>query len=1182
MLPVVGVGASAGGLAATSALLQRLGASPGMAVVLVHHRDPGHDDDLVELLSRTAPLSVEAVVDGTLLEPNRIYVAPFDARVTLRGGRLHLTALLEARAHDFPIDWFLESLAADRSIRPMGVVLSGTGLDGAAGIRAIKARGGATFAQDASAEHTAMPDSAVATGCVDFVLSPEAIARELARNAASLPPLATAGHHDPEFRRILAALRRASQTDFAHYRPTTLHRRVQRRLAANGLASWSDYAALVEQNAEEAAALCDDFLIHVTSFFRDPEVFLALRTSVFPVLLDNRTGDTGLRVWIPGCSSGEEVYSLAISLLELLTEMDASDTPVKLFGTDVSGASIEKARAGKYPASIARDVSPERLQRFFSTEDDGQYQIRKEVRELCVFATQDTTRDPPFAGVDLITCRNMMTYLEPSLQDRILPLFHYALKDLGFLVLGTAESVRSFPGFVAVDAKNRIYARTTALPRQALDMSQVARAETPDQPLVRPRQSVAQDVHREVDRLVLAEFGPPGLVVNDELAIVEFRGRTGPFLEPVAGTASFHLLRLVREELRQPLRDLIDEARATQTTARSTGLVIGPVPRALELEVIPFRVGSTAQRFFVVLFCAPAPLDAETAPAAFVHAGVGQRALDHQMAQELESTRDYLQSVIEKLEAANEELIAAGEETVSSNEELRSTNEEVLSAKESLQESNQELSILNAELRARNEEATRLNDDLSNVLRSVAIPIMILDREGCIRRFTPPASKLFRVSSADIGRPLAALDTVALLPELPRMVSDVLTHLKTSVRRVRDHEGRWYQLTVLPYVTVDNRIDGTTLVAIDIEGLRRGDLMLEASRKYAESIVDTIRECLVVLSPDGRILSGNRAFLRMVGATPHEIEGRYLYDLGDGDWNIPELRKCLGDLGQGDKLEGFRVDRKVAGKEVQTFLLNACWIDQMPSILLAMDDVTDKEDATQKLRDYRDKLRKMAFDATLTEERERRRIAVDVHDHVGQALALAQIKLTSLRDMVPSGSRPAFAEAVGLLEMSIDDLRTLIFDLSPPVLYDLGLRAALSWLLEDFEKRHGVHIELDDDGADKPLDNAATVLIYRAVREFLANILKHAGVATATVTLRRVNGEIVVEVGDKGSGFDAKVLGAPSSTGGFGLFSVREQIDRLGGNVQVTSAPGEGTHVSVRVPLKLEHAPAGSSKEPAA
>ena len=1156
--PIVGVGASAGGLAATSELLRHLGPDPRVALVIVHHLDRSHDSSLVDLLSRVTPLPVQIARDGGLVEANNVYVVPPNAGLEITAGRLKLTPRLEPGGLHLPVDHFFESLAADRTVDGIGVVLTGTGADGSMGIKTIKAGGGITFAQDASAEYGGMPQNAIATGCVDHVLPAGAIARELVRLGGRASLLGGNEEDAAELPRILSALTRSSGIDFANYKQSTLQRRVQRRVVINRLPSWREYADLLERSPDEARALCDEVLIHVTSFFRDGEMFESLKTAVFPRLLAGRPRDACIRIWVPGCSTGEEVYSIAIALREYLADADAAEVPIKLFGTDVSPAAIDRARAGRYPASIKDNVAEGRLARFF-VASDGAYQVRRDLRDLCVFAKQDATRDPPFAGMDLISCRNLMIYLGSPLQDRVLPIFHYALKELGFLVLGTSETIRSFPGFAALDLKNRIYTRTAAVPRLLFAFNDPPLTQLAPHDVLPAKPSGGLDVQREADRLVLAEYAPPGVVITDDLAIVQFRGRTGGFLEPTPGVASFDLLRMVREDLRLVLRQTIDDARGRQTRARRTAVAIGPRTGGVEIEVIPLRVGSSPQRFYVVLFRevnGPGGADAAVAAAS---AAVGENTDEHPLAQELAATRQYLESVIEQLEVSNQELRAANEEIVSSNEELRSTNEELQMAKEELQASNEELGTVNDEMTVRNLETTRLNDDLTNLLTSVEIPIVILGRDSCIRRFTPAAGKLFRLADGDIGRPIGETRPIIAAPELQGMINVVLQRLLPVDSSVQDDDGRWHQVTVRPYLTLDNRIDGTVVMAFDIDAAKKGTQLLGAARQYAESIVDTMRECLVVLDCQLRVRSANRAFRRMFALGDKDIVGQSLQQVGGGDWNVPALKRQLETLGTTDKIEGYRLEWASPSGARRAFLLNARHIEHTMSILLALEDVTEKERAelavrraelgfremlsaaaeaivmtdaagrivfanassagmfgyapnellglsvetlvperlrvahvqhrarfaeapsprpmgidrelrgrrkdgsefpveitlspmpsedgplvvgfiadvtrrreADRRRAYQEKLQQMTSMVAVAEERERRRIAVDLHDHIGQALALAQIKLTGLRGQVTGAVGGALDHAIELLARSIDDTRTLIFDLSPP------------------------------------------------------------------------------------------------------------------------------------------------------
>jgi two-component system CheB/CheR fusion protein len=1301
LFPVVGVGASAGGLAASGELLRELGSAPGVAVVIVHHLDPSHESSLVEIFSRLTPLQVVAATEGVRVEPDHVYVMPPNAGLLIHAGLLNLVPRIEQAGLHLPINRFFESLAQDQDGLAVGVVLSGTGFDGTEGIKAIKRGGGLTLAQDVTAQYPSMPESATATGCVDCVLPPAGIAREIARLAAHAPTLRAkpvSDDKDRDYQQVLRAMRNASGVDFGSYKHSTIRRRLERRLFFHGLTDLPAYLELLKREPAEVEALCEEALIHVTGFFRDPEAFDALRQYVFPKLCEGRARDAGIRIWVPGCSTGEEVYSIAICLLEFLEERQLSFS-IKIFGTDLSAAIIEKARSGRYPASIEAEVSVPRLERFFSRDECG-YVIRRDVRELCVFAKHDVARDAPFSTMDLVSCRNLMIYLGPGLQDRVLALVHYALNEPGYLLLGSAESVRSFTGFTTVDSKNKLFARSAAGPRLSFDFTKPRRQVEPtteapgatDSGLA-SRPGGQAEVFREADRLVLAEFAPPGVVVTDELVVIQFRGRTAPFLEHAPGAASLDLLRTVREELRLPLRRTIDKARATNSPARESGISLfgEERPRTVMLDVTPFVVHSA--RLFLVLFAEGSVRQGEAGPVQRTSSQDAERVSEATLQQELASTRQYLESVIEQLEAANEELKAANEEIVSSNEELRSGNEELESAKEELQATNEELRTLNDEMQDRSTEATRLSDDLTNVLSSVEIPIVILGRDGRIRRFTPAASRVFGLAPADLGRSLSEVRQISTIADvLSPIVEEVLAQLRPIDSTIQDRNGQWHQLWVRPYKTLDGRIDGTVIAARDIDAEKRSAEGLVAARKYAEDVVEAIREGIVVLDTEMRVISANQAFLRAFRVGAERISGRRLSELGRSELADAALSRRLDELRNDGSVENVQVELPEAGSGKRSFLLNARRMDG-ERYLLVLQDVTELESARsamqraelsdimigaaegilmadagarilfanpaagvifgyenaeliglsidelvpEELRDvhaerraaywaaptprpmrpgsglfgrrkdgtrvaievtlntvaregsqmivafvrdvtqqrkvendvraYQERLQHMSFDAVVTEERERRRIAMDLHDRLGQALALAQIKLTSVRGELAGEVRSSVDGAVELLEQSITDARGLIFELSPPVLYDLGLKAALGWLAEDLEKRHGIKIEVCDDGTDKPLDDAAKAVIFRAVRELLMNVLKHAQSAEAKVSLRLVEGQFHIDVEDRGVGFELGARADVPARQGFGLLSVREQIARLGGNMVVDSSPGRGTLMGVRIPL---------------
>ncbi|MCE9612026.1 MAG: PAS domain-containing protein [Chthoniobacter sp.] len=943
--PIVGIGASAGGLEAFTQLLAALPAHTGLALVLVQHLDPAHASRLTELLARATRRPVHEICEGMSVEPDHVYVIPPNSDLSILHGRLSLTPRTKARGLHLPVDTFFRALAADQQRHAIGVILSGTASDGTEGLRAIKAAGGLTFAQEEkSAQHDGMPRSAIAAGVVDRVLPPEGIARELARvgrhpyvvqSAAAEDPLPDSGD---DMRKIFILLRAASGVDFSFYKPTTLKRRIARRMTLQKVDSLAHYVRFLRQTPGEVAALFDDMLINVTSFFREPDTFTALQKDVFPRLLADRSPETPLRVWVPGCSTGEEAYSLAIALLEFLGE-SSTPVPVQIFASDVSEPAIEKARAGLYPPDIAADVSPARLRRFF-TPHSGGYQIRKAVRDLCVFARQDVVKDPPFSRLDLVSCRNLLIYFGPVLQKRVIPTFHYALRPGGFLLLGNSETTGDFADlFALADHHHKIYARKPATRRLPLELPFTHQPEQiADASHALPvAHATGFDFQKEADRIVLGRYTPAGVIVNKRLDVLQFRGRTGPYLEPSPGAASLNLLKMAREGLLVELRAALTEARRRHAPAVRRGVQVKAEDgfREVSVEVIPLpATPDDPADCYLVLF-------AESPPAATKPQqppGKTARARDkvvEQLQQELLATKEYLQSVLGEHERGHEELQSANEEILSSNEELQSTNEEMETAKEELQSTNEELTTVNDELQTRNAELSQANGDLVNLLNSVQVPIVILGGDLRIRRFTPLAERVLNLIPGDVGRPLSDLRPSLRGPDLEKLIVGVMDSLVPQEVEVQDRAGRAQLLRIRPYQTLENKIDGVILTLVDIRGT--------VAQELASAIVDTVRQPLLVLDGELRVQVANAAFYTLFRVRPEDTEQRLIYMLGRTQWDIPQLRRLLEEiLPQGAPVEGFVVDAEFPGVGWKKLVLNACRLvggsTDEPRILLAIEE----------------------------------------------------------------------------------------------------------------------------------------------------------------------------------------------------------------------------------------------------
>ena len=837
LFPIVGIGASAGGLEAVTQLLRHLPKNTGMTFVLVQHLNPTHESALSLLLSRATGMAVTEAKHNVLLEPNHLYIIPPNKGIGLEGRKLKLTPRRDGQQIHSPIDYFLRSLAAAEGSSAIGVILSGNGSDGTLGLQAIKAAGGITFAQDeTTAKYSAMPGSAIAGRCVDFVQSPQKIARELVRISGH--PYVASGPRKSEeqpvptekkaFEDILATLRQRVGVDFTHYKHATLQRRIQRRMVLHKFDKEKEYAAYLRSHAAETRELFNDILIHVTAFFRDPAVFVVLR-KVFPRLLRKKVSEEPLRIWVPGCSTGEEVYSIAMTLMEALNDKP-SQLLVQIFGTDINDTALEKARAGFYPGCIHENVSPDRLRRFF-IKSDGGYRVNKNIREMCIFARQNVVMDPPFSNLDLISCRNVLIYLGQPLQRKIMPIFHYALKPAGLLVLGASETIGTYADlFQLVDSKSKIYSKKVTHSRPTVTFGQyqpaLPRPQEPDVPADVPPDIA--DVQKLADRILLTHYSPAGVVINRQMDVLQFRGRTAPYLEHAHGEASLNLLRMAREGLMMDLRATISKAIKQNTRVRQEGARVKQNGHFLDvaIEVVPFQVPLSRERYYLVM------LDGAAPPAGPDSVEKGRKkdrkrrsaeaAEIDRLREELATTRESLQAIIEEQEATNEELRSANEEIMSSNEELQSTNEELETAKEELQSTNEELTTLNEELESRNSEMDGVNNDLHNVLSSVNIPMLILGPDLRIRRFTIMAEKMFNLIPTDVGRPVTDIVSKIELKNLPELVIEVIDSLTTRDVETRDKDGRWWSVRIRPYKTTDNRIDGAVIALVDIDAVKAG------------------------------------------------------------------------------------------------------------------------------------------------------------------------------------------------------------------------------------------------------------------------------------------------------------------------------------------------------------------------
>ncbi len=881
--PVVGIGASAGGLAAFEDFFSAIPTTvdPGMAFVLVQHLAPDHKSILAELIQRCTHLPVFEVTDGIRVDQNCVYVIPPGYDMAYLNGTLHLLQPAAPHGHRLPINFFFRSLAQDQHERAIGIVLSGTGSDGSEGIRAIKAAGGMVMAQStARAEFDGMPASAIATGLVDYTLSPAEMPARLmahAGHSASLSPRTGTppqGRGDAALGKVFVLLRAHTGHDFSEYKPSTVYRRIDRRMATHQIEGMDNYVRYLQQTPTEVEALFRDMLIGVTSFFRDPEAFLTLEQHIIPGLFENRTAGHPIRVWCPGCASGEEAYSIAILLQECM-QARQENAKVQVFATDIDGRAVARARSGVYPLSIAENVSAERLARFFSLEADGNsYLARKLIRDMVIFSEQDVIKDPPFSRIDLLSCRNLLIYMNTALQSKLFTLFHYALNPGGTLFLGTSETPGELPNlFTARDHKAKLYQHSgdTAgyldpgrlLPPLALPAPTRLEGRVPA-PVKLPLRDFTEQA-------MLNLLAPVGVLVNRRGDILYQYGRSGAFLEPAPGVAGINnILKMAREGLQPGLGMALHTAIGSGKLARCPNLqvsiaghvtpvtlIVSPLPTAPETL-------SGTPLFLVILEETAAPLAwAEDIPA-------GPRATAHIKAlkQELRDKEEFLNMANEELESTIQELKSANEELQSVNEELQATNEELETSKEELLSLNEELATINGELQTKVVDLSRANNDMNNLLAGTGIATVFVDHELRILRFTPAATRIINLVDSDVGRPVGHI--VANLVGYDRLQADARTVLDTLLPLevdVQTTEAQWYTLRILPYRTLDNVVEGVVITFVDITEIVRTRVALREANELLRLavVVRDAFDAITVQDLEGRTLAWNPGAVRMYG-----------------------------------------------------------------------------------------------------------------------------------------------------------------------------------------------------------------------------------------------------------------------------------------------------------------------------
>jgi two-component system, chemotaxis family, CheB/CheR fusion protein len=1196
---LVGLGASAGGIDALRGFFSNVREKSGAAYVVILHLSPDHDSKLAEVIQTTASIRVTQVTQPVRIEADHVYVVPPNRRLDIVDGTLRLSEMTQREHRRSPVDVFFRALADTYGSRSVGIVLSGTGPNGSAGLKRVKEYGGLTIAQDpAEATFADMPNNAIATGHVDLILRLADMPARIEDYHTRLQQLDSAptAAIDPEgepdaLRDVLSLLRVRTGHDFASYKPGTLIRRLQRRLHVVGLSTLGEYARMMREQPQEAVMLMKDLLISVTHFFRDPETFAVLEQRVIPRLFESKGVEDQVRIWVPGCATGEEAYSIGMLLSEYSNGV-LEPPNVQVFATDLDEDAIALAREGYYTGADVVDVPEKRLERFFHHEGNG-YRVRRELRELMLFAHHNVTKDPPFSHLDLISCRNLLIYLNRAAQERVLETFHFALRPSGLLMLGPSESP---------DGSGDLFAPFDRTAHMYETRSVTSRLVLPEAPKLRPTQPTRTTDARPIERFapidahhrLLEEYAPPSLIVTEDNTTVHISPRAAKYLQVSAGEPSRDVLKLVRPELRVELRTALFQAGKDRTSVEveNMGLVVDGVERRLDIIVRPvLRDDDPARGFFLILF---ADHDDRAAPNRSVRAlDTTPEPIAQQLEEELARVKAQLRTTIEQYEAQVEEAQASAEEHQAMNEELRSSAEELETSKEEIQSVNEELTTVNQELKIKIEELRLNNDDFQNLINSTDIATVFLDRSLHLKLTTPRAQDIFNLLRSDVGRPLSDITTRLTYSSLDADLRLVLDQLQPIDREVMTTDQRWFLMRIRPYRTTDDRIDGVVLMFQDITAQRQAEREVALSEERLRLLINSVTDyAIFTMTPEGRIQSWNTGAQRMFGYASDDVVGRpfdILFTPEDRDAGIPaaELERAQRDGRAMDERNHMRSDGTLFYASGVTARLG-----EAPALGFAKiaRDLTSQQRVAEALRqahadlDHRVAERTKELENAIAsqmasqvhvvnllrkvvtaQEDERGRIARNLHDQLGQRLTALRLSLERAQERLAkkNDGDEEINRALSLTHLIDSDIGFLSWELRPAVLDHLGLAAALPRYTREWSEHYGVEVAYKGDSFQAGrLAHEAEVALYRIAQEALTNVAKHAHASRVDVMLESRDHSVVLVVEDDGVGFDP----ADSSIAdrGVGLLGMRERASLIGGDFQVESKPGDGTSIFVR------------------
>ena len=1193
-LLVVGIGASAGGIAALRQFFGQVEPASGVAYIVILHLSPDHDSRLSEVLQAATALPVSQVRERVMLAADHVYVIAPNVSLSIADGYLVPEPIASAADRRAPVDRFFRALAEAYGPNAVSVVLSGTGPNGSNGLKRVKERGGLAIAQEPrEAEYGDMPTNSIATGLIDFVLPVKQIPakileyhRRLRDVTRATPEIEPAAGDAEAFREIVNCVRVRTSHDFSNYKVSTILRRIQRRISVLGLGSLPDYAAFLRTRPEEPALLMKELLISVTNFFRDHEAFHVLQRRVIPQLFQGKRQLDQVRVWVTGCATGEEAYSIAMLLSEYAEQITAPPR-IQVFASDLDTRAIAVARDGFYTDAEVADVSLERLQRYFFREAGG-YRVRRELRELLLFALHNAIKDPPFSHIDLLTCRNLLIYLNRSIQERLVETFHFALRPGGYLFLGTSESPDgSGELFFPVDKDAHIYESRLVTSRLTLPFAEPEAVHTtvqhqPPAPVV-PERLFPIDLHHRL----LEEYGPPSLIVTDDHVLVHVSQKGGQYLQVGRGEPSRDVLQLIHRDLRLDLRTALYQAaqQRAQVQVRGVRLQLHDTDKTLNILVRPvLREGDVARGFFLILFEDDTTVSHDTAGTLQLQSPSGHQSAD--LEEELVRLKSQLSVTIEQYETQAEEGKAANEELQAANEELRSSTEELETSKEELQSVNEELTTVNQELKIKVEELRLTNNDFQNFINATSVPTIFLDRSLRVKLSTSRAHDIFNLLPSDVGRRLSDITTKLTYGGLLDDATQVLEQLQSVEREAHTKDGAVLLVRIFPYRTTDDRIEGVVLTFLDVTALRRAQAEVAASEQRLRLLIDTAVDYgIFTMSDNGTIDSWNGGAERVWGYAPDEIVGKTFEELftpDDRAAGIPARELATA------RRDGRALDERIHQRaDGTTFYASGVTTgmgdDTHFGFVKIARDLTESRRSqealahahaeleqrvasrTSLLEQQQAQIRGLLRQVVTTQEEQRGRIARDLHDQLGQQVTALRLTIEHGQQKRSRGDHPdeELERALTITHSISGEIDFLAWELRPAVLDHLGLAAALPRFVQEWSQHYRIQGECRLSGfraGDLSKDGETT--FYRIAQEALNNVLKHAHAHRVDVVLETRDAQVRLLVADDGVGFES--AGSPAAVGGFGVFSMRERAALIGATVEIESTVGQGTTVYLR------------------